>query len=174
MTLLDAREYHPEKERRKRIRIISLIVIVLVVAIAGWLNRFWPQKRIADKFFSDLQGQKFEQAYGVYYADPDWKQHPQNHAQYPFNEFMQDWGPGSPWGVIKSFRIYGESNCPGGGSGVVVDVIVNNRSEHAQLYVDKHDKTISTPPCDLEFQSSFNLFPPAPGSPEFSEETLRR
>lgn len=174
MTLLDAREYHPEKERRKRIRIISLIVIVLVVAIAGWLNRFWPQKHIADKFFSDLQGQKFEQAYGVYYADPEWKQHPQNHAQYPFNEFMQDWGPGSPWGVIKNYRIFGASNCPGGGSGVVVDVIVNNRSEHAQLYVDKHDKTISTPPCDLEFQSSFNLFPPAPGSPEFSEEMFRR
>ncbi len=174
MTLLDAREYHPERERRKRVRNISLIVVVLVLALAAWLNRFWPQRHIADKFFSDLQGQKFELAYGVYYADPDWKQHPQNHAQYPFNEFMQDWGPGSPWGIIKAFKIYGASNCPGGGSGVVIDVIVNNRAEHAQLYVDKHDKTISTPPCDLEFQSSFNLFQPEPGLPEFSGATLRR
>jgi hypothetical protein len=48
--------------------------------------------------------------------------------------------------------MFGESNCPGGGSGVVVDVIVNDRAQHAQLYVDKSDKTISTPPCDLEFR----------------------
>ena len=152
MTLLDAKEYHPEKERRKKFRIISLIVLALVLIFIGWLNRFWPEKHVANQFFSALQQQNFDKAYGLYYADPDWKQHPQNHSQYPFNEFMQDWGPGGPWGVIKSFRLYGASNCPGGGSGVVVDIIVNNRAEHAQLYVDKHDKTISSPPCDLEFR----------------------
>jgi hypothetical protein len=152
MTLLDAREYHPEKERRRRTRILSLIVSGLVLAFIVWWNRFWPQKHIADDFFFDLEHQQFEKAYGVYYADPDWQRHPQNHSQYPFNEFMQDWGTGSPWGVIKSFKIYGASNCPGGGSGVVVDVIVNNRTEHAQLYVDEHDETISSPPCDLEFR----------------------
>jgi hypothetical protein len=54
---------------------------------------------------------------------------------------------------IKSYQdLWFESNCPGGGSGVVVDLIVNDRSQHAQLYVDKTDKTISTPPCDLEFR----------------------
>ena len=152
MTLLDAKEYHPEKERRARIRIISLIVLALVLAFIVWWNRFWPEKHIGDKFFSDLQHQQFEKAYGLYYADPDWKQHPQNHSQYPFNEFVQDWGPSGPWGVIKTFKIYGASNCPGGGSGVVIDVTVNNRAEHAQLYVDKHDHTISSPPCDLEFR----------------------
>lgn len=152
MTLLDAKEYHPEKERRKKFRIVSLIVLALVLIFVGWLNRFWPEKHVANQFFSALQQQNFDKAYGLYYADPDWKQHPQNHSQYPFNEFMQDWGPGGPWGVIKSFRPFGASNCPGGGSGVVVDIIVNNRAEHAQLYVDKHDKTISSPPCDLEFR----------------------
>jgi hypothetical protein len=152
MTLLDAKEYHPERERRKKVRLVSTIVVLLVLAVVGWLNRFWPQKHIAEQFFSDLQKQNYEAAYGVYYADPDWKQHPQNHPQYPINEFLQDWGPGSPWGLIKTFQIYGASNCPGGGSGVVVDLIVNNRTEHAQLYIDKHDRTISTPPCDLEFR----------------------
>jgi hypothetical protein len=152
MTLLDAKEYHPERERRKRIRIVSLIVVALVLAVIVWMNRFWPEKHVADKFFSALQQQNFAKAYGLYYEDPDWKQHPQAHAQYPFNEFMQDWGPGGPWGIIKTFKIYGASNCPGGGSGVVVDLIVNDRAQHAQLYVDKSDKTISSPPCDLEFQ----------------------
>ena len=104
MTLLDAKEYHPEKERKKRTRIISAIVLVLLLAFVGWWNRFWPEKRIADKFFSALQKQDFETAYGIYYADPDWKQHPQNHAQYPFNEFRQDWGPGGEWGIVKSYQ----------------------------------------------------------------------
>jgi hypothetical protein len=152
MTLLDAKEYHPERERRKRIRLLALIVLVIVLAVIVWFNRFWPEKHIADQFFASLEHHNFEKAYGLYYADAEWKQHPQNHAQYPFNEFLQDWGTGSPWGVIHNYRIYGESNCPGGGSGVVVDVIVNNRTQHAQLYIDKHDKTISSPPCDLEFQ----------------------
>jgi hypothetical protein len=151
MTLLDAKEYHPEKERKKRTRIISIIVLVLVLAFLGWWNRFWPEKRVADRFFSALQKQDFEAAYGIYYRDPGWQRHPENHSQYPFNEFKQDWGPGGQWGIVKSHRIYGESNCPGGGSGVVIDVIVNDRTQHAQLYVDKSDKTISSPPCDLEF-----------------------
>jgi hypothetical protein len=152
MTLLDAKEYHPEKERKRRTRIILAVVFVLLLVFSAWWNRFWPEKRIADKFFSSLQKQDFETAYGIYYHDPEWKQHRQNHAQYPFNEFWQDWGPGGQWGVVKSYRVYGSSNCPGGGSGVVVDLIVNDRAQHAQLYVDKTDKTISTPPCDLEFR----------------------
>ena len=104
MTLLDPKEYHPEKERKRRIRIISIIVFVLVLAFVGWWNRFWPEKRIADKFFSSLQKQDFETAYGIYYHDPAWKQHPQNHAQYPFNEFWQDWGPGGQWGMVKTYQ----------------------------------------------------------------------
>jgi hypothetical protein len=152
MTLLDAKEYQPEKERRKRIRIVSAIVLILVFLVAGWMNRFWPEKRVADRFFSALQKQDLETAYGIYYADPGWQQHPQNHSQYPFSEFKQDWGPGGQWGIVKGYKIYGASNCPGGGTGVVIDLIVNDRAQHAQLYVDKSDKTISTPPCDLEFR----------------------
>src|SRR3984893_5187023 len=149
MTLLDAKEHQPEKERKRRAKIVFATALVLILAAVGWWNRFWPEKHVADKFFSSLQKQDFETAYGIYYADPEWKQHPQNHAQYPLNEFKQDWGPGGVWGLIKGYRMYGESNCPGGGTGVVVDVIVNDRAQHAQVYVDKSDKTISSPPCDL-------------------------
>jgi hypothetical protein len=152
MTLLDAKEYHPEKERKRRKRIISAVVLILILAAAVWWNRFWPETHIAGKFFSALQKQDFETAYGIYYHDPEWKKHPQDHKLYPFNEFWQDWGPGGQWGIVKTFKIYGSSNCPGGGSGVVVDLIVNDRAQHAQVYVDKNDKTISMPPCDLEFR----------------------
>src|ERR1700688_4425848 len=131
MTLLDAKEYQPEKERKRRAKIVSAIALVLILAAVGWWNRFWPEKRVADKFFSALQKQDFETAYGIYFADPTWKQHPQNHAQYPLNEFRQDRGPGGEWGIVKNYQIYGASNCPGGGSGVVVDLIVNDRAQHS-------------------------------------------
>jgi hypothetical protein len=152
MTLLDAKAYRPEVERRKKTRIIALVILILILAAVGWFNRFWPEKHVADKFFAALRKQDFETAYGIYYHDPAWKQHMQNHPQYPYNEFWQDWGPGGQWGLIKSYSVFGTSNCPGGGSGVVVDLVVNERSQHAQVYVDKRDKTISSPPCDLEFR----------------------
>ena len=109
MTLLDAREYHPEKERQRRTRMISAIVILLIMAGLIWFNRFWPEKHVADKFFAALQKQDFETAYGIYFHDPEWKQHAQNYARYPLNEFKQDWGPGGEWGVIKTYKMFGES-----------------------------------------------------------------
>ena len=152
MTLLDAKEYDAKGMQRKRRRIVGVVVAVLVIAGFVWWNRFWPEQRVADHFFAALQKQDFENAYGIYFADPGWRQHQDQHSQYPYHEFWQDWGPGGEWGLIKSYKVYGTSNCPGGGSGVVVDLIVNDRAQHAQVYVDKSDKTISTPPCDLEFR----------------------
>jgi len=150
MTLLDAKEYHPEKERKKRTRIISIIVLILVLAFVGWWNRFWPEKRVADRFFSALQKQDFESAYGIYYRTPTGSTIPRiTHSILSTNSSRL--GSRRAMGIVKSYRIYGESNCPGGGSGVVIDVVVNDRTQHAQLYVDKSDKTISSPPCDLEF-----------------------
>jgi hypothetical protein len=152
MTLLDAQQYDEAKERRRLIVIVGLVVLVVLLVAFLWMNRYWPEKHAADKFFGALQRQDFETAYGIYFADSNWKQHPQKHAQYPYNEFWQDWGPGGQWGLIKNYEIYGESPCPGGSSGVVVDVVVNRRAEHAQIWVEKSDKTISTPPCDLQFR----------------------
>ena len=73
-------------------------------------------------------------------------------ANYPFNEFYQDWGPGGEWGLIKTQKVFAASTCPGGGTGVVVDVIVNDRTKHAQVWVEKSDKTLSYPPCELLFR----------------------
>jgi hypothetical protein len=156
MTLLDAQEYDSAKARKRKIRIISAIVIVLVVASLGWWFRYWPQERIAGHFFDDLQRQDYKGAYGIWMHDTEWQQHPERHPKYPFNEFYQDWGPGGQWGLIKTQKVYGSSPCPAksgdSGSGVVVDVIVNDRTEHAQVWVEKSDKTLSYPPCELLFR----------------------
>ena len=78
--------------------------------------------------------------------DPDWKQHAEKYSQYPFNDFYRDWGPGGEWGKINSYKVYGSTSPRGGGSGVIVEVVINNRAEHARLWVQKSDKTLTFSP----------------------------
>ena len=151
MTLLDAQDYDPQKDRKKKIRIIAAVVTVLVVAGLLWWFRYWPEEHVASKFFDALQQQQFESAYGIWMHDPDWKQHTDRYTRYNYGAFYGDWGPGSEWGTIKTAKVYGSSTCGSGGSGVVVDVVINDRVKHAQVWVEKSDKTMSYPPCELLF-----------------------
>ena len=146
MTLLDAQEYDPEKERRKKVRIISAIVFVLLAGFFLWWFRYWPEERVAEHFFDALQKHDYESAYGIWMHDPPWRQHPDRYKKYPFNEFYTDWGPGGQWGLVQSYKIYAAGTPPGGGSGVIVDLIVNDRAEHARVWVEKSDKTMSFSP----------------------------
>jgi len=154
MTLLDAQEYDAEKARRKRVRVVLILAVLLVLGFLGWWFRYWPEEHVAGRFFEALQKQDYQAAYGVWMHDPQWQRHPdeQRIRAYPFNEFYRDWGPGGEWGIIKTARVFGASGCPGGGSGVVVDVVVNDRAQHAQVWVEKSDRTLSYPPCDLVFR----------------------
>ncbi len=152
MTLLDAEQYDPEKGRKRRNQILAAAALLLIVLAAGWWFRYWPEERMVGHFFDALQKQDYKAAYGIWMHDPEWAQHPDEHARYPYNDFYRDWGPGGEWGLIKTEKVYGASACPGGGSGVVVDVIVNDRAQHAQVWVEKSDHTLSFPPCELIFR----------------------
>jgi hypothetical protein len=152
MTLLDAQEYDPEKTRKRTKRIVSAIAIVLIAVCVVWWLWYLPEKLVARHFFAALQRQDYKTAYGIWMHDPEWAQHPELHPKYPFNDFYRDWGPGGEWGLVKTQKVYGASTCPGGGSGVVVDVVVNDRTQHAQVWVEKSDKTLSYPPCELIFR----------------------
>jgi hypothetical protein len=151
MTLLDAQQYDEEKARKRTRRIISSISILAIVLGLLWWFRYWPEERIVGHFFDALQKQDYKTAYGIWMRNPDWAQHPEKYPKYPYNEFYRDWGPGGEWGLIKTQKVYGASTCPGPASGVVVDVVVNDRAQHAQVWVEKSDKTLSFPPCELIF-----------------------
>ncbi|HKN70032.1 MAG TPA: hypothetical protein VJX30_03315 [Terriglobales bacterium] len=148
MTLLDAQPYDTAKARRRRIQIAVAVVVVIVLAGLAFMYRNWPEEHSVDKFFAALQHQDYETAYGIYFNDPGWRQHQQKYSQYTYADFYRDWGPGGEWGLIKSHRIYGSANTKGLGSGggVVVEVIVNERSEHARMFVQKSDKTLTVYP----------------------------
>jgi hypothetical protein len=147
MTLLDAKEYDEAGARKRKKLIVSIVGTILVIAALAYAFRYWPEERLVDKFFAALEKQQYETAYGIYMADPEWRQHPQKYSLYPYSDFYRDWGPGGEWGLVKSYKIYATGECPHGGSGVIVEVIVNERAEHAQIYVQKKEKTFSPSPC---------------------------
>jgi hypothetical protein len=160
MTLLDAQETDPRIARRRKQRLVAVIVLVVGVLFVGllgfllghgWWFRYWPEERVAGRFFAALQKQDYNTAYGIWMQDPGWRRHAERYAKYPFGDFYRDWGPGGEWGLIKTQKVFGASTCPGGGSGIVVDVVVNDRAEHAQVWVEKSDHTMSYPPCELMF-----------------------
>src|SRR6201993_2947922 len=146
MTLMDAKEYDVAAHRRRRLRIMTVAAILIAVGLMLYWNRYLLDERIVDKFFAALQKQDYETAYGIYFADPNWRQHPQQHSNYPYADFYRDWGPGGEWGIIKSYKIYGSVTPRGGGSGVIVEVTINDRAEHARLWVQKSDKTVTFSP----------------------------
>jgi len=102
MTLMDAKEYDEAGARRRKMRIVTIVGTLLVLGFLAYQFRYWPEEHLVDKFFAALQRQDYETAYAIYRADPGWKQHTPQHADYPFTDFYRDWGPGGEWGLIKS------------------------------------------------------------------------
>jgi hypothetical protein len=155
MTLFEAPKYDPVAARKRKIRIAALVAVVIVIGVLLWQFRYWPEEHVVDQFFDALQQQNYEKAYGIWMHDPNWKQHPQQYDRYPFQNFMQDWGPGGEWGIIKSHHVDGSAIPTGGNgspfikgsSGVVVVVTVNDRvADKAHIWVQKADKTLGFSP----------------------------
>ena len=144
---MDAQPYDEARAKRRRILTSVVIFIFLMLAFALWEMRFWPEERVVNKFFKQIEAQNYEGAYAFWTADPNWKQHPEKYARYPFTEFVQDWGPSSEYGTIHSHKIERASNPPAGrGSGVIVEVQVNDRPVTVGVWVEKSDKSLSFPP----------------------------
>jgi len=147
MALMDAQPFDEARAKRRRIATSVVIFILLLLAFAAWEMRFWPEERVVNKFFKQIEAQNYEGAYAFWTADPNWKQHPEKYARYPFTEFVQDWGPSSEYGTIHSHKIERASNPPAGrGSGVIVEVQVNDRPVTVGVWVEKSDKSLSFPP----------------------------
>lgn len=144
-SILNAPTYDPKRDKRIKWIIAGIVFVILVSIYAYYQFRDWPEERVVSKFFQALEARDYEKAYGIWMADPDWKKHPNAHPRYRFGEFYLDWGPGGEYGLIKSYKIDGSKN-PRHGSGVIVTVIVNERTEKAHLWVEKSDKTLSYPP----------------------------
>jgi hypothetical protein len=145
-TIFTAKEYDPEKYRRRRQIILAIVSVVVIVAGLLYIFRYWPYEHRVDQFFTALENKDYKQGYAIWQNDSAWEQHPDRFKNYPYAEFYRDWGPGGDWGVITSHKIQGGATPKGGSSGVVVVVTINQRVEPARLWVEKKDKTLTWSP----------------------------
>ena len=153
MALLDAKEYDPRPAQRRRRVALILVVAGLATFILWWLFRYYPEKRAINQFFDAIEHKDFETAYALYFADPNWKQHPQKYDQYPLAQFMLDWGPSSDYGVITSHKVDCATEPPKKAyrspTGVIVVVTINNRSQSTSMWVEKKNKSITLSPQEV-------------------------
>ena len=103
--LMDAPAYDPARDNRRRNILIGVIVaIVLAGAIAligyvsghGWFFSNLGYEHRVSNFFEALEAKDYPKAYGVYYNDPDWQQHPAKYTSYPLARFTDDWTTAEP------------------------------------------------------------------------------
>ncbi|HWG88880.1 MAG TPA: hypothetical protein VN679_13925 [Candidatus Acidoferrales bacterium] len=153
MGLMDAKEYDPRPAQRRWRLLVAALVIVIAIFLVWWFFRFYPEDRVINKFFAAIEHKDFDTAYGLYFADPDWKQHPQKYNQYPLPQFMLDWGPSSEYGTITSHKIECTTEPPTKAyrspTGVIVVVSVNHRPETTSMWVEKKSKSISLSPQEV-------------------------
>ena len=136
MTLMDAEQPDLKRERRRHLLILSAIVLLLIVAWTGYHLRNYGQRHAADNFFAAIKNKQYEQAKAL-----------RKNQLYDYNDFYSDWGPGGDSGLVKSYSV----DCSlTSGSGVIVQVTVNGRSEHAYLWVKKADNSLSFSPSEIQ------------------------
>jgi hypothetical protein len=154
--LMDAPAYDPARDDRRRNIIIGIVVaIVLLGALAlagfvsghGWLFTNLGYEHRANNFFDALEAKDYAKAYGIYYNDSDWQQHPAKYSSYPLARFTDDWTTDSPInGPITSHHVDKSVSAGSGyfGTGIIVATTVNG-DHKIFLYVNRADKTITWP-----------------------------
>ncbi len=135
MTLLDAPSFNAAGARKRRNIIIGLLILLAVVGIFTWLFWNWPAEHRVNRFFTALEHQQFEKAYGIWNNDPDWQQHADKYktSGYPYNKFLDDWSLNGEYGKITSYKIlYATSSL---GNSTLMAISVNGRKSLLTLGV---------------------------------------
>ena len=163
MTLLNAPEYDGSRETRNRNLLIGSGVLIALLVLTGvggfllghgWFFSNLPMEHKVDSFFTALEAKDYDKAFAIYTNDPDWKQHPAKHADYPIARFTEDWTSASPVGgpIVNHHVDISKTDGSGTfGSGVIVAVRVNGNKKIFMWY-QRSDGTLTVPaPHELEY-----------------------
>ncbi|HXE07998.1 MAG TPA: hypothetical protein VN612_08885 [Acidobacteriaceae bacterium] len=149
MTLLNAPEFNEKKEAARRKLWIGCVVAVVVIAIFaftgfamghGWFFMNLPAEHKVGNLLAAVQAKDYSKAYGIFYNDPGWQQHPDKYKDYPLKRFTEDFSTESDWkGPITSYHV----DCSKRDStGVVVGSTINGTTP-LTLKTQRSDSTIS-------------------------------
>lgn len=149
MTLLNAPQFDVQKEIRKRNLMIGSGVLALVLVLLtvggfllghGWLFINLGAEHRVDTLLSAIQAKDYPKAYGIFYNDANWQQHPDKYKDYTLQRFTEDFSTESDWkGPIVSHHVDFSKRDH---TGVVVASTING-SANLTLKVQSSDGTIS-------------------------------
>lgn len=155
MSLLDAPEFNEKKETRNRNILIGSAVFIALIAVLtvggfilghGWLFINLPSEHRVGNLLSALQARDYAKAYGIWYNDADWQQHPDKYKDYTLQRFTEDFTTASDWkGPITSYHVDFSKR---DSTGTVVASTING-SNNITLKVQRSDKTITFFPYEL-------------------------
>jgi hypothetical protein len=162
MTLLNAPQYDEKGENRKRNLLVfagALIVLAVVTCLSGYImGHGWFYSNLGaehkvNRFFLALEAKDYPKAYGIYFNDPDWQQHPQKY-DYTLQRFTEDWTTESPVKAPITSHEIDISKTDGSGAfgtGIIVAARVNGDHKIFMYYIRK-DGTLAWPaPHELEY-----------------------
>lgn len=132
-----------EEQRAKRIHLIKtasiVIVSVIVVALIVYgIFKNHSEEQQARTFVSLLQAHSYQEAYKLWGCSDA---HPC--PDYPFNKFMEDWGPKSAHADQSTAQIGLSQSC---GSGVVIRLDYKGSVEPVTLEIERATNIISFAP----------------------------
>jgi hypothetical protein len=155
MTLLNAPEFDEKKEARKHTTFVASGILVLAIVLLsvagflmghGWLFTNLPAEHKVRVFLSAVQAGDYPRAYGMYYNDPNWQQHPDKYKDYPLDRFTEDFTTESDWkGPIRSFHIGCSKR---GATGTAVSATINGNT-NLTLDYERKDGTLAAFPLQL-------------------------
>ncbi len=133
-------QYGAGEDRRWKIIKTVVIALLLIVVIGGSLffvfHNYREERRVKD-FLSLLEVHDYKAAYALF-GCTEVKPCP----YYPFEKFMEDWGPKSGRSGFQNARITRSRSC---GSGVLMTVDYG-KNQQEKLWVERQDMSIGFPP----------------------------
>ncbi len=157
MTLLNAAPYDARKEARNfNLFIGALVAIALAVVIGiggyfmghGWFFSNLPAEHRVSVFMTALEHKDYDRAYGIWFNDPGWQQHPAQHKHYPIKRFTDDWTTASDYGPVTSYHVDISKRA---GTGVIIALHVNGNPKPMFLWYERSSGTLSFSPLELEY-----------------------
>ena len=134
-------EQYGAGEDRKEHLIRNAIFLALAVIVVGGLGLYLfhthHQIGVTNRFLTLLRAKDYQGAYGAWgctTATPC--------KDYPYEKFLEDWGPKSASGANPVLRITDSEGC---GAGVILSVAVSPGNQQ-KLYVGKDNDSLSFSP----------------------------
>ncbi|HEY1493117.1 MAG TPA: hypothetical protein VGF49_01180 [Candidatus Solibacter sp.] len=133
-------QYGAGEERRGKIIKTVVISVLLLIVVGGsllFVFHNYREERQVKEFFNQLGSHNYKAAYALFgctEAKPC--------RYYPFDKFMEDWGPNSGRTGFENARITRSRSC---GSGVLMTVDYG-KNQQEKLWVERQDMSIGFPP----------------------------